>query len=1104
MRSMQNRNALRGRKNRTSMRPRTKLTKRNWVAMAASLFLLIVAGFIIFINLSDSKKSFASASGDYRSAASGNWSSTATWQKYNGSSWVAATAVPSSSDGIIEIRSGHTVTLTADVTVDQVVVDAGGTIVINSSRYLYTANGSGTDLVNNGTITVNGYLTQNASSTLTNFGTIQLTNGATEQIGTGASFTIASGGTYINNGGTVPTTTGLWVINGTYQHNTNGGNIPLATWNSGSTCNVTGVTTSQPGNLNQSFSNFTWNCPSQTTKESLGNNLTGVGGDLTIASTGTGSVRLTTTASSTLSVGGNLNMQGGTLYVAGSGNWITNVAGNFVQSGGSFIMTDATSSSGSGSPVLNVTGDFDLSSGTFNMSQYTASVANKGIGTLNVTGDFNLTGGTITETATGTGYGQINFVNSGSQNYSSSGATVSNDIQFTVNSGSNLNLGTSILAGNSFTLSSGGGITIGATSGISSSGASGNIQSSATRSFSTGADYTYNGSSAQSTGSGLPATIHNLILNNSAGLTLTNTTSVSNMLTFTSGKITTGSNELRITNTSSSAISGYSSSKYVIGNLRRTVSGSGTYDFPLGTSANYELITATLSGATGFTTILGTFTNSNPLSAILPLVNLVLNGLNITNLVNYGYWTLTPNSSMTGGTYSVTANEKGQSGTPGSACNFTLLKRSNILSGWQTLGTHVAGGLVNSIATATRSGLTSFSDFAIGYGESLSFTSPTLINGTAGQVNAVYKFANACTNVDVWIQILSISGGAALSSMDDNSSGYDEAWQPFVDAAANTTSSILWKLTFKVAGTSTDTTISQLTITGIDVDGEAQLKEYIEATLPYSYNIDPSSDLTITNTGTAYRATSSTVTHSNIDTSAHDAMFQITYQNVNNFQYRTGAVSTKSTVDTRQNSLYFKSFFNGTGVLPIKLLYFKAKLDNDKVDFDWATSSEVNNDYFIVERSSDGENFEGILRENGAGNSTNNKYYTAKDDHPLEGYSYYRLKQTDFDGHSSYSEVETVKYKTLGDEDESGIKITSVAPNPFTDKFTLSFTLKTAAPVDFQLLNSAGQSVFKDLINSNDRMNQYDFIDKQGLLPGIYFIVLSYDDKKQVQKIVKN
>ncbi len=116
--------------------------------------------------------------GDYRSAATGNWNDIATWETYNGSAWVAASATPTSTDGAITIRSPHTVTITASgLTYDQVVVDAGGQVTVNSAITSTLANGTGTDLTINGT---------------------WLNSGGTWTV-TGTAWTVGSGGTYIHN-----------------------------------------------------------------------------------------------------------------------------------------------------------------------------------------------------------------------------------------------------------------------------------------------------------------------------------------------------------------------------------------------------------------------------------------------------------------------------------------------------------------------------------------------------------------------------------------------------------------------------------------------------------------------------------------------------------------------------------------------------------------------------------------------------------------------------------------------------------------------------------------------------------------------------------------
>jgi hypothetical protein len=106
----------------------------------------------------------------FRSIATGNWNQASTWERYSAGSWVAAVTPPSSASGVIIIRSPNTVTNTAPVTVDQVIIDPSGSLVINSD--MVVADGEGTDM------TVNGILDCGAAFALTGTGSFVLFNGA--------------------------------------------------------------------------------------------------------------------------------------------------------------------------------------------------------------------------------------------------------------------------------------------------------------------------------------------------------------------------------------------------------------------------------------------------------------------------------------------------------------------------------------------------------------------------------------------------------------------------------------------------------------------------------------------------------------------------------------------------------------------------------------------------------------------------------------------------------------------------------------------------------------------------------------------------------------
>ncbi|MCV9385343.1 T9SS type A sorting domain-containing protein [Reichenbachiella ulvae] len=92
----------------------------------------------------------------------------------------------------------------------------------------------------------------------------------------------------------------------------------------------------------------------------------------------------------------------------------------------------------------------------------------------------------------------------------------------------------------------------------------------------------------------------------------------------------------------------------------------------------------------------------------------------------------------------------------------------------------------------------------------------------------------------------------------------------------------------------------------------------------------------------------------------------------------------------------------GTTPLPVKLLHFNAELADYEVNLSWATSIEINNDYFQLERSVNGNDFEAIAKISGAGDSNETIDYYFTDRNVSANVVYYRLKQVDFDGAFEY------------------------------------------------------------------------------------------------------
>lgn len=116
----------------------------------------------------------------------------------------------------------------------------------------------------------------------------------------------------------------------------------------------------------------------------------------------------------------------------------------------------------------------------------------------------------------------------------------------------------------------------------------------------------------------------------------------------------------------------------------------------------------------------------------------------------------------------------------------------------------------------------------------------------------------------------------------------------------------------------------------------------------------------------------------------------------------TSAGTIQSNTVTSYSPFTLASINRGSNPLPVNLLSFDGVCEDKKVVLNWKTASEFNNDYFDVERSSDADSYQSLVRIKGSGNSTTIQNYQYEDMEPLKSPGYYRLKQTDYNGHSSY------------------------------------------------------------------------------------------------------
>ena len=147
--------------------------------------------------------------------------------------------------------------------------------------------------------------------------------------------------------------------------------------------------------------------------------------------------------------------------------------------------------------------------------------------------------------------------------------------------------------------------------------------------------------------------------------------------------------------------------------------------------------------------------------------------------------------------------------------------------------------------------------------------------------------------------------------------------------------------------------------------------------------------------------------------------------------------------------------YNCGVVLPIELLSFEAIPENDNhVKLNWTTSTEINNDFFTLERSTDAVNFEQVKVRQGAGNSNTIIDYVDYDKNPYQGTSYYRLKQTDFNGDFSYSNIRSVFFNSLD--------IINLYPNPTQGQLILSVGSSSNNVITINLIDVLGRTLLTE------------------------------------------
>jgi Secretion system C-terminal sorting domain len=391
--------------------------------------------------------------------------------------------------------------------------------------------------------------------------------------------------------------------------------------------------------------------------------------------------------------------------------------------------------------------------------------------------------------------------------------------------------------------------------------------------------------------------------------------------------------------------------------------------------------------------------------------------------------------------------------------------------------------------------------------DGFNFDNPQLLTANDLEIGAEYLFSNVGNNIDAKIRIDSLVNGATISKIDDNSNGtgFKSAFQPAVKSGGIIGSSYaVFTISFYQHGTSTSVSLPLVNVTPIDIDGSNSLREFAEvragagATANY---LTVSPDISVQSmAGSAFMGKNVMgIERNGIDTAAMANMFTVTNANISSFSVKYGTETSNASSGARQFSLYFKSFSYIPSVLPVKLISFTASLYNNKAELNWKTATEENVNYFVVEKSFDGINFNDAGMAFAIGNTSSENKYSMNDNlvNVTSPVVYYRLRSVDNDGKTQLSETRMLK---LSKQNSNNISILTY-PNPVSSELRITIpAVWQNKPVTYEIVSLTGQVVSK---SARAAAGQTETTNISNLQAGFYMVKVTCDGQVATQKIVK-
>ncbi|MFH0865110.1 MAG: GEVED domain-containing protein [Bacteroidota bacterium] len=214
----------------------------------------------------------------------------------------------------------------------------------------------------------------------------------------------------------------------------------------------------------------------------------------------------------------------------------------------------------------------------------------------------------------------------------------------------------------------------------------------------------------------------------------------------------------------------------------------------------------------------------------------------------------------------------------------------------------------------------------------------------------------------------------------------------------------------------------------------------------------------------------------------------------------SGTIQTNAGISEFSPFTYGSKTSGGSNPFPIELLSFSGKNLGEKNLLEWITSSETNNDYFVLEKSKDGILFEELTKVDGAGTSNSLINYDEIDYDPFEPVTYYKLKQVDFDGMYSYSDIISVSGEMLSDQPV----FINLYPNPASTLVNLEVYSPCEGEMKVEIYDYLGMVIVSEKRNVK-KGNDIILFDISKFADGIYYSKIFFNDNGFVgyKKFVK-